>query len=115
MEKRTTPRFGQALALIVILIIIFAGSIIGLGLSPYVPLTLSLLVTMVFAKLHRATWEDIQRDMLSGLQTALAPLFLFLLIGMLIALWMGTNVIPTMLWITLKLRTPLGSCQVQSW
>ena len=65
MEKRTTPRFGQALALIVILIIIFAGSIIGLGLSPYVPLTLSLLVTMVFAKLHRATWEDIQRDMLS--------------------------------------------------
>ncbi|WP_373383314.1 Na(+)/H(+) antiporter NhaC [Weissella confusa] len=103
MEKRTTPRFGQALALIVILIIIFAGSIVGLGLSPYVPLTLSLLVTMVFAKLHRATWEDIQGDMLSGLQTALAPLFLFLLIGMLIALWMGTNVIPTMLWIGFKI------------
>lgn len=99
MKQTETPRFGHALILVILLVIIFGGSIIGLGLSPYVPLLISLLATMIFAKLRRATWDDIQTQLLAGIQTALAPLFLFLLIGMLIALWMGTNVIPTMLWL----------------
>ncbi|MGL5748724.1 MAG: Na+/H+ antiporter NhaC family protein, partial [Weissella cibaria] len=99
MKQTDTPRFGHALILVILLVIIFGGSIIGLGLSPYVPLLISLLATMIFAKLRRATWDDIQTQLLAGIQTALAPLFLFLLIGMLIALWMGTNVIPTMLWL----------------
>lgn len=87
MKQTETPRFGHALILVILLVIIFGGSIIGLGLSPYVPLLISLLATMIFAKLRRATWDDIQTQLLAGIQTALAPLFLFLLIGMLIALW----------------------------
>lgn len=103
MKNTNTPSFSQALLLVIILIIIFSGSIIGLGLAPFVPLTLSIIITMIFAKLRHASWDDIQDQLLSGIKKALAPLFLFLLIGMLIALWMGTNVIPTMLWIGFKI------------
>lgn len=98
-----TPSFGKAFVLVVLLAVVFSFGIIGLGLDPIVPLLTSLLAVAIFAKLNRTSWAQIQEQLLSGISTALAPLFLFLLIGMLIALWMATNVIPTMLWIGFKL------------
>ncbi|MDR3240884.1 MAG: sodium:proton antiporter [Lactobacillaceae bacterium] len=105
MENEKTPQFGWALGLVLLLIVIFSGGIIGLGLSPFVPLVTSLLVVMIFSIIRRVSWEEIQSNILSGVKTGLAPLFLFLLIGMLIALWMATNVIPTMLWIGFKISS----------
>lgn len=98
MNKVEQPRFVAALSLLLMLVIVFAISIIGFGLPPFLPLILSLAIVIGFGRLHKFSFNEIQDQMLSGLKTGLAPLFLFLLIGMLIALWMATNVIPTMLW-----------------
>ncbi|MCM0582880.1 sodium:proton antiporter [Weissella diestrammenae] len=103
MENKQIPKLSWAIGLLALLIVIFSGGIIGLGLSPIVPLVTSLLVVVIFSKMRRISWQAIQNDILSGLKTGLAPLFLFLLIGMLIGLWMATNVIPTMLWIGFKI------------
>ena len=98
MNKVEQPRFVAALSLLLSLVVIFAISIIGFGLPPFIPLIISIAVVMGFGRLHKFSFNEIQDQMLAGLKTGLAPLFLFLLIGMLIALWMATNVIPTMLW-----------------
>jgi len=98
MKTVEQPRFGAALGLLLVLVLIFAVSIIGFGLPPFIPLILSIAIVIGFGRAYGFSFDTIQNQMLSGLKTGLAPLFLFLLIGMLIALWMATNVIPTMLW-----------------
>lgn len=95
--------FKQSFSVLLVLIFIFSWSILGFGLSPNVPLVISIIVVMVFARIRRTTWQTIQDQLLDGIKTALAPLFLFLLIGMLIGLWMGTNTIPSLLWVGLKI------------
>lgn len=95
--------FKQSLSVLLVLIFIFSLSILGFGLSPNVPLVISIIVVMVFTRIRRTTWQTIQDQLLKGIKTALAPLFLFLLIGMLIGLWMGTNTIPSLLWVGLKI------------
>lgn len=102
-EQQATPKFAWALTLVVVLMFIFGFGIIGLKLSPVVPLLVALATVTGFAKMRRTSWNTIQSEMLAGIQTALAPLFLFLLIGALIGLWMATNVIPSLLWVGFKL------------
>ncbi|MDR3190629.1 MAG: sodium:proton antiporter [Lactobacillaceae bacterium] len=97
------PNFGVAIILIAVLVAIFSTGIIGLGLGADVPLIFSLVVVALFAKFRGSDWNTIQQQVLSGVKTGLAPIVLFLFIGMLIGLWMATGVIPTMIWIGFKL------------
>lgn len=101
MNKSVT--FKQSMVLLITVILIFSISILGFGLSPNVPLVISLIFVMLYARKRQTSWQDIQGQLLKGIEQALAPLFLFLLIGMLIGLWMETNTIPTLLWTGLKL------------
>ncbi|MBM7617221.1 NhaC family Na+:H+ antiporter [Weissella uvarum] len=103
---QSNKRFLAVTALMVVLFLIFSVSIIGFKLSPFVPLLAALMLTMFFGWLNHFSWTDLQDQLLKGIQTGLAPIFLFLLIGMLIALWMAIGVIPTLLWIGLDLANP---------
>ncbi|KRN75069.1 hypothetical protein IV73_GL000829 [Weissella kandleri] len=102
MQKQMKWGFNGAGLLVVMILIIFSVGIIGMKLPAYIPLLVSLLVSMLFLRLFGAHWDELQAAMLAGLKTGLAPLFLFLLIGMLIALWMATGVIPTLVWFGFK-------------
>ena len=82
MNKPMT--FKQSILLLLGLVFIFSGSILGFGLSPNVPLVISIITVMIFARIRRTSWQTIQEQLLKGIEKALAPLFLFLLMGMLI-------------------------------
>lgn len=99
-------RFLSVAILMAALVTIFGVSIIGFHLPPFVPLFAAIMLTMLFGKLNGFTWNQLQDQLLKGIQTGLAPLFLFLLIGMLIGLWMAIGVIPTLLWKGLNLANP---------
>ena len=99
-------RFISVTLLMVLLFAIFGVSIIQFHLPPFVPLVTAIMVTMIFGRLNHFSWNDLQNQLLSGIQTGLAPIFLFLLIGMLIGLWMAVGVIPTLLWTGLNLANP---------
>lgn len=99
-------RFLSVAILMAALVTIFGVSIIGFNLPPFVPLFAAIMLTMLFGKFNGFTWNQLQDQLLKGIQTGLAPLFLFLLIGMLIGLWMAIGVIPTLLWTGLNLANP---------
>ncbi len=50
MTEVAQPKFGQALALVIVLIGIFSGGIIGLGVGAHVPLLFSLVVVTFFCE-----------------------------------------------------------------
>lgn len=94
--------FKLALSIVIGLVLIFSVGIIGLSLPAFMPLIISLVLLIIILRLKKISWAALQDNILAGIRTGLAPLFLFLLIGMLIALWMGTGVIPSMLWLGFK-------------
>ncbi|GAO99449.1 Na+/H+ antiporter NhaC family protein [Fructobacillus ficulneus] len=95
-----------AVGLLVGVILILAGGIIGLGLAPIAPLLVAIAWIILVMRLAGVTFQDSQAALIKGIEAGIAPLFLFLLIGSMIALWLGTGVIPTMIWLGFKLINP---------
>ena len=87
-------------------VIILAVGVIGFGLMPIAPILAVIGLIMVVARLRGVSWATSQRELVKGIESGLTPLFLFLLIGALIALWLATGVIPTMIWAGFKILTP---------
>lgn len=106
MAQQKQRRFVSVTVLIVGLMLIFGVGMIYFKLAPYVPLTLGLMITMIFGRLNGYSWQSVQDQLLAGVRIGLSPIFLFLLIGMIIALWMGDGVISTLLWSGLQLARP---------
>ncbi|CAK1239894.1 Na+/H+ antiporter NhaC family protein [Fructobacillus cardui] len=95
-----------AVGLLAGVIFILAGGIIGLGLAPIAPLLVAIAWIILVMRLAGVTFQDAQAALIKGIEAGIAPLFLFLLIGSMIALWLGTGVIPTMIWLGFKLINP---------
>ncbi|MBS9339151.1 sodium:proton antiporter [Fructobacillus sp. M2-14] len=104
MNKTVNRTFASVLLLGVILIL--AGGIIGLGLAPIAPLLVAIAWVVLMMRLKGVSFKEAQEALIKGIEPGLTPLFLFLLIGAMIALWLGTGVIPTMIWAGFKLINP---------
>lgn len=98
---------GTSVLLVVATIIILAIGVIGFGLAPIAPILLAIGMIMIVARFSGVSWQDSQKALIKGVESGLTPLFLFLLIGALIALWLATGVIPTMIWVGFKVLTPV--------
>ncbi|MBS9335475.1 sodium:proton antiporter [Fructobacillus sp. M1-13] len=85
---------------------ILAGGIIGLGLAPIAPLLAAIAWVVLLMRLSGVSFKESQGALIKGIEAGIAPLFLFLLIGAMIALWLGTGVIPTMIWTGFRLINP---------
>ncbi|MCQ6658864.1 Na+/H+ antiporter NhaC family protein [Leuconostoc citreum] len=103
-----TNKLGTKLSVILLLatVVILATGVIGFGLMPIAPILVVVGMIMIVARTQGVSWRDSQQALIKGIESGLTPLFLFLLIGVLIALWLATGVIPTMIWVGFKLLTP---------
>ena len=102
-----TNKLGTKLSVILLLatVVILATGVIGFGLMPIAPILVVVGMIMIVARTQGVSWRDSQQALIKGIESGLTPLFLFLLIGALIALWLATGVIPTMIWVGFKLLT----------
>lgn len=103
-----TNKLGTKLSVILLLatVVILATGVIGFGLMPIAPILVVVGMIMIVARTQGVSWRDSQQALIKGIESGLTPLFLFLLIGALIALWLATGVIPTMIWVGFELLTP---------
>src|SRR3712207_9494476 len=79
------------------MLIILGFGVIGAGLTPNTPvlLVISLLVGWLF--LRGFSWDEITDGIKDGIATAIVPIFIFLLIGTLIAVWIQGGIIPSLM------------------
>ncbi|MDV2582622.1 Na+/H+ antiporter NhaC [Alkalibacillus haloalkaliphilus] len=85
-----------------ILILLSILSIIGLSLilfeaEPHVPIFIVILLLMLWGKIRRFEWKTIENGMSKGVQAGIIPVIIFMLIGVLIAVWMKSGTIPTLI------------------
>ena len=96
-------RFKEAVTLLLIMLIILGTAVIKFGLSPQIPVLFAIALLIFWVKFRGASWDEIHKGIQEGIGTAIIPIFIFILIGALIAVWIQTGVIPTIMIVGFKL------------
>ena len=89
--------FGEAIIILILMLLILGTGVIGFGLSPQLPVLFVIALLIAWAKIHNATWKDIHDGITEGITTAIITIFIFLLIGTLIAVWIKAGIIPALM------------------
>ncbi|WP_251716504.1 Na+/H+ antiporter NhaC [Lactobacillus agrestimuris] len=101
MKKKVS--FAESLTILAILLMILGFAVIKFGLSPEVPVLFTVLLLTFWAKFKGFTWEEIQDGIKEGIAVAIIPIFIFILIGALIGLWIKAGIIPSIMVLGFKL------------
>ena len=72
--------FGEALTILIIMLIILGTAVIHFGLSPQIPVLFTIALLIFWARLRGASWEDVHQGITEGISTAIIPIFIFILI-----------------------------------
>src|SRR5699024_12558244 len=97
--KKSEHILGLVESIIVLAIIlgILGFLIIGQHQEPQAPLLIAFVVLMVYGRLRGFTWDTIIDGMRTGLRAGVDPLVILLTIGVLIATWIFSVTIPTVI------------------
>ena len=96
-------KFGEAVSILLIMLVILGTAVIKFGLSPQIPVLFVIALIMLWAKLRGASWDDLHKGIQDGIGTAIIPIFIFILIGALIAVWIKAGIIPSIMVIGFKI------------
>ena len=100
-----TP-FLLALIPFLVMIVAMAITIIVFEGSPHVPLALGAVVAGIIAWRLGYKWEAIEEGAYRGIRLALPAIVIIIVVGMIIASWIGGGVIATMIYYGLQIITP---------
>lgn len=97
MAKEVKPKLWEAIVILLLMLVIMEIGIIELHLTPVVPILTVILLLIFWGKLRGFSWDDINDSFVMGVKNGIIPLFIFLLIGSLIGVWIMAGVIPTLM------------------
>ncbi|AWV33708.1 Na+/H+ antiporter NhaC [Paenibacillus odorifer] len=89
--------FSKSMIIIAFIFALLFVSIFLLKAEPHIPLLATTVGTAVLLGLFGVSWKDIEAAIIKGIQTAIMPILILMLIGVLIAVWMMSGTVPTLL------------------
>ncbi|GIN83934.1 Na+/H+ antiporter NhaC [Heyndrickxia sporothermodurans] len=105
IKKATTPSVVEALGLIIIIVGLISMSIIKFSSAPHIPILFSIIILIVYGLIKKVPFKVLETGMVEGAKSGLSAVFLFFLIGLLIATWMLSGTIPTLVYLGFKIVT----------
>ncbi|AJS58638.1 Na+/H+ antiporter NhaC [Paenibacillus sp. IHBB 10380] len=90
--------FSKSIILIVFILAALFVSIFLLKAEPHLPLLATTVGTATLLRLFGFTWKKLESAIIQGIQTAIMPILILSLIGILIAVWMMSGTVPTILY-----------------
>ncbi|MCH5464130.1 Na+/H+ antiporter NhaC [Levilactobacillus tujiorum] len=94
---RKPVSFGEAMLILLAMLVVMGLGVIKFGLSSMTPVLLVIALVILWAKLRGASWDDIHAGITEGVKTGIIPIFIFVLIGALISVWIAAGIIPSMM------------------
>lgn len=104
-KHRREIGIGWALLLLVFMIVSMFGAVYFLELAPHIPLMIGTAIAALVAYYHGFSWEEVEEMMYKGIRLALPAIIIIILVGLIIAAWIG-GVVATMIYYGLKIITP---------
>lgn len=90
--------FSKSIILIVFILALLFVSIFLLKAEPHIPLLATTVGTAAILRLFGFSWKRLESAIIQGIQTAIMPILILSLIGILIAVWMMSGTVPTILY-----------------
>src|SRR5699024_5526745 len=72
----------------------------------HIALLLVMLSMIIYALVKKISYQQLEADMVEGAKAGIAAVFLFFMIGILIASWMLAGTIPTLIYVGFELVSP---------
>ncbi|MBM7095069.1 Na+/H+ antiporter NhaC [Bacillus sp. H-16] len=98
-KKEREPQVSRLEAVVVILMILgtIGVSLVYLGAQPHVPIFMVILLLALFNAAKKQPWAFVEEGLIKGVKSGIIPIIIFMLIGILIAVWMQAGTIPTLI------------------
>lgn len=96
MERHLS--FSKSIILIAFILALLFVSIFLLKAEPHLPLLATTVGTAALLRLFGFSWKQLESAIIQGIQTAIMPILILSLIGILIAVWMMSGTVPTILY-----------------
>lgn len=103
MEIKGKTNFREASLMLAVVVLSIAVGVIGLGISPSVAILFAIGVVMIYGALKKYPFEWFHEGITNGLKPGLIPIFIFILVGSLIAVWIQAGIIPTLMVVGFKI------------
>ncbi|HBF74416.1 MAG TPA: Na+/H+ antiporter NhaC [Lactobacillus sp.] len=97
MEKRSNVKFGEAIAVLLMMLVVMGVGVIGFQISPQIPVLVVIALVILWARIRHFSWDDIHKGITEGVSTGIVPIFIFILIGVLISVWIAAGIIPSLM------------------
>jgi Na+:H+ antiporter, NhaC family len=102
----TSLRFSQSLwVLLTIFGILFPALFFGKA-EPHMPLLIATIAAATLLRFFGIRWKQMEDGLIKGIQSAIAPMLILCLIGILIGVWMMSGTVPTILDLGITLISP---------
>ncbi|ASV82927.1 Na+/H+ antiporter NhaC [Enterococcus hirae] len=103
MKKKGKPSFKEAIFVLLVIVASIAIGVVGLKLSPNITILAAIGMIMLYAVVKRYPTEWLHEGIINGIKPGIIPIFIFILVGALIAVWIQAGIIPTLMVIGFKL------------
>ncbi|GGF95326.1 Na+/H+ antiporter NhaC [Paenibacillus aceti] len=90
--------FTKSIILFIFILTLLFVSIFCLKAEPHLPLLATTVGTATLLRLFGFSWKKLESAIIQGIQTAIMPILILSLIGILIAVWMMSGTVPTILY-----------------
>ena len=87
-------------------------SVIQLEVSPHIPILFGIVLLLAFGFLKKISWSTMEKGMISSISAGIPSIFIFLLVGVLISVWIAAGTIPTLMVYGFQLVSPKFSFQL---
>lgn len=98
--------FSKSLILILFILGFLFVSIFLLKSEPHLPLLATTVGSAAILRLFGSSWDKLESAIIKGIQTAIMPILILSLIGILIAVWMMSGTVPTILFLGMDYINP---------
>lgn len=104
-KEREKPQLGiwESLIVVICILAILGYLIIFKSQSPQVPLLVSVVLLMFYGFVRGFGWNTVMSGIEEGIKPGVIPLIIFLMIGVLIATWIYSSTIPTIMYFGFKI------------
>lgn len=107
MEEKKKPEIHfsliESMIIMVIMFVILGTMIIGMRMSPQIPILFVFTLLMFYGHFRKVSWEDIFNGITEGITPGIIPVLIFLMIGLLVSSWLASGTIATIMVIGFKI------------
>src|SRR5699024_12494853 len=100
------PALLEANVMVVIMISLMSVSIIYYETPQHIALLLAMLALITYGLIKKVSYKQLESGMVEGAKAGIAAVFLFIMVGILIASWMVAGTVPRLIYGALELVTP---------